>query len=204
MLVVRTISCAHHSRAPREYVCGLWVRGSDQAGLCCGVLQRPGHLHPHHQETRRHVLLPGPCHRLLTGQTSLDCIWIFQIVFCIGTILDLVWILACWIQQKLFSLHFFSPGPWCGPQGDEQRDSRGDWCLPSLQQSAPALPLHQTQLSAEAQGKTYTTTSLVALYMLLFTQFFGFHLMWMLLFAAILQWPSCLPPSKHSAQFEWR
>jgi len=55
-------------RASREHVSGFRLRGPDQVGLRCRVLQRAGDLHPHSEEAPRHVLLPGSRHRLLSGQ----------------------------------------------------------------------------------------------------------------------------------------
>lgn len=47
------------------------------------------------------------------------------------------------------------------PQRDEQRDARRDRDLLPVQQPAAALPVHQSQLTAETQGKIFFVLYLV-------------------------------------------
>lgn len=99
------------SRASWEYVSRLWLRGSDQVGLCCGVLQRSRHLHSHRTEAWRHVLLPGSRHRLLSGQfvvlSSVQsgcvrmclCVLLNATRFFCGPCRTLMWILKRWTER---------------------------------------------------------------------------------------------------------
>lgn len=76
-------------------------------------------------------------------ETFLD-IWFTSDNYCIKNIVnDFVWCVG----------ELPPAGPRCGSQRDEQRDSGGNGDLSSVQQPAAALPLHPTQLPAEAQGK---------------------------------------------------
>lgn len=80
-------------------------------------------------------------------------------VFSKSTVVDMA--INYWLWDMCLCLHtahchllfLLTAGPWCGSQRDEQRDSRGDRDLPSVQQPATALSLHQSQLTAETQGK---------------------------------------------------